>query len=160
MISTRQLTPARALVASVAASLVVLAFTAAPAAAYEKPAGGRWRFQNLFDDTRTGAIVLSRDASKVVKLVLVPGERSVETCGRAAVRLKSRPKIRSFPSVNGRYAVGKLRRGLFVQISATFKQGKRTLRGKILLLWEDTGRLLSTGKVDVGRCDIDFFARK
>lgn len=159
MTSLRQLSPARALAAALAASLLLLAFAAGSASAYSKPAGGRWRFFNLFDDTKKGALVLSRNASKVSKLVLVPGD-TAETCGKGAIRLKSRPKIRSYRSVNGRYAVGKIRRGLFVQIPAVFKQGKRTRRGKLMMLWGETGRMVDTGKVDIGACSIDFYAHK
>lgn len=152
--------PARAVAAGLVACLLLLAVAAAPASAYTKPKGGRWIYRNLFENTKKGSLVLARNGSKIAKLVLVPGERNFDTCGRATVRLKSRPKIRSYRSVNGRYAVGKLKKGLFVPTRAVFKQGKKTRRGKLLALWDDPGTTLTPGKVVIGGCTLDFYANK
>jgi hypothetical protein len=159
MASTRRISHLRGGGNTLLPSLLPLSLAAGQAsAAYPKPAGGRWRFLNLFDDTKSGALVLSRDSSKVVKLVLKPGDTAA-ACGAAAIRLKSRPKVRSYRGVNGRYAVGRIRRGLFVPTPMTFKQGRRAFRAKLLLLWDDA-RQMNTGRFEHGDCTINFFAHK
>lgn len=155
----RLTSPTRALVATLAAS-VLLMLAADRAAAYEKPPGGAWTFNNLFDDTKSGSFALTRDGGRVAKLVLVPGEDSVASCGSAAIKLTARPKLLSYRSVNGRYAVARLRRGLFVPFAMGFKQGGRSFSAKLMLLWDHDGRLVDTGKVEFGDCRIGFYARK
>jgi hypothetical protein len=152
--------PRRRLLAAALAVAIPLA-AASDAHAYVKPVGGAWTFGNLFDDTRSGALTLSKAGTQVTKLVAVPGERSVEECGRGAIRMTSRPKIRSWRSVNGRYAVAVNPSGLFRPTPAWFTRGGRRVRGKVMLLWDETGRLLDTGEIHLpGDCRIDFFASK
>ncbi|MDO8208796.1 carboxypeptidase-like regulatory domain-containing protein [Conexibacter sp. CPCC 206217] len=131
------------------------------ALAYERPAGGRWIFENLFDDTRSGAFTLSQDGGTVVKLVLTPGEDSVDQCGSQSIRLVTRAKIRSYATVNGRYAFGRIRAGLFVPTGVTFKRGVRAVGGRLLLLFDQTGKRVDSGKAELpGDCHISFYARK
>lgn len=160
MTSVRLTSPARLCAAALAAAVLLLALTVERAAAYSKPPGGRWTFQHLFDDTRSGTFALTRDGARVAKLVLVPGERRVDSCGRAAIRLVSRPQLRTYRFANGRYAVAKKRSGLFVTTAMRFKRGNRAFTGKLMLLWDHDGRLLDTGKFESGSCRIDFYARK
>lgn len=160
MTPSRSISPARAVAAAlVLSSLLLLAVAVGQASAsYSKPAGGKYKFYNLFDDTKHGALVLSRNATKVTKLVLKPGD-TADACGKAAIRLKSRPRVRSYRSVNGRYAVGRIRRGLFVPTPMTFKQGRRAFRAKLLLLWDDALQM-NTGNFVHGGCTINFYAHK
>jgi len=144
----------------VACAVLLTLGSAEHASAYTKPPGGKWGFHNLFDYTKRGALSLSRNGSKVTKLVLVPGEELAETCGKDPVRLKSRPRVRSFRKVDGRYAVANLKRGLFIGKPLTFKQGKRRFRARLELLWDESGRLVQTGQFDHGECHLSFFARK
>ncbi len=130
------------------------------ASAYSKPPGGKWNFQNLFEDTKRGALSLSRSGSKVINLVLVPGTDEIDACGKEPIRLKSRPAVVSFRKAGGRYAVANLKHGLFVGKPLTFKQGKRRFRARLELLWDETGRLMFTGQFDRGNCHLSFFARK
>jgi hypothetical protein len=128
--------------------------------AYDKPAGGKWSFQNLFDYTKYGALSLSKDGTKVTKLVLVPGEGAPEACGQAKIRLQTRAQVKRYRRVNGRYAVGNLKKGLFVGKPMVFKQDKKSFRAKLEILWDETGRLAETGMYERGDCYIKFFARK
>lgn len=149
----------RIVAAAVAVALPLAA--ASDADAYVKPAGGVWSFQDLFDDTRSGALTLSSTGTQVTKLVAVPGERTVGECGSAAIRLVSRPTIRSYRSANGRYAVASKPRPLFRPTPAWFKRGARRVRGRLMLLWDHDGKLLDTGEIHLsGGCRVDFFARK
>ncbi len=145
---------------AVAACTVLLLGFAAQASAYSKPAGGKWNFQNLFDNTKRGALSLSKKGTKVVNLVLVPGEDEVEACGTAPIRLTSRPPVVKYRKIGGRYAVANLKNGLFVGKPLSFKQGKETFRAKLELLWDETGRLMQTGQFEHGACFLSFFARK
>lgn len=54
---------------------------------------------------------------------------------RAAIRLVSRPAVKSYRSASGRYAVAKIRGGLFVPTA-------------------------EIGKVEIGACRLSFIARK
>lgn len=160
MTRTRRISSLRAAAAALAASVLLLVLVVEQASAYTKPPGGTWSFADLFDATDGGSFALSRDGSKVAKLVLKPGEDSVDACGSAAIRLVSRPQVRSYRSVNGRYAVAKLRGGLFVPTAVTFKVGGRSVGGKLELLWGETGRIVETGKVELGDCRLSFYAHK
>lgn len=153
---------ARALAFALAAALLLIALAPADGAlAYTRPPGGRWSVQHLFDATRSGELSLSRDGSSVAKLVLVPGERSADQCGTQAIALVSRPKVRSYGSANGRYAVAVKPGALFKPLAVTFKRGGRNVRGSVMLLWDHDGRLLDTGKVELpGDCRLSFYARK
>lgn len=159
MISARLALPAR-VAALAAATVLLLAVAADRASAYSKPPGGAWTFQLLFDYTRSGQFALTRDASRVAKLVLVPGEDFAEQCGSAAIALVSRPKVRSYSSANGRYAVAGKRGGLFVPTSMSFKRAGRRFTAKLMLLWDESGRLVSSGKFESGDCLLSFNARK
>jgi hypothetical protein len=160
MTRSRRISSLRAVAAALAASALLLVLAVDPASAYTKPPGGTWTFEDLFDATDGGSFALSRDGSKVAKLVLKPGEDSVDACGSGAIRLLSRPQVRSYRSVNGRYAVAKIRGGLFVPTSVSFKVGGRSVDGKLELLWGETGRVVETGKVELGDCRLSFYARK
>lgn len=142
-----------------AAALALPLAAASHAHAYVKPAGGGYRFFGLFDDAERGALTLSRAGTQVTKLVAVPGERTVEECGPAAIRMTSRPKIRPYRSANGRWAVAHNPGGLFRPTPAWFARGGRRVRGKVMLLWDHDGRLLDTGQIHLpGDCRVDFFA--
>ena len=150
--------PRRRLLAAALAVAIPLA-AASDAHAYATPVGGAWTFGNLFDDTRRGALTLSKAGTQVTKLVAVPGERSVDECGGGAIRMTSRPKIRSWSSVNGRYAVASKPGSLFRPTPAWFTRGGRRVRGKVMLLWDHDGKLVDTGQIHLpGDCRIDFFA--
>lgn len=152
--------PRRRLLAAAVALALPLA-AASDAHAYEKPAGGAYRFNNLFDDTRSGALTLSQAGTQVTKLVLVPGERSVAQCGARPIRMTSRPKVRSYRSANGRWAVAHNPGGLFRPTPAWFARDGRRVRGKVMLLWDETGRLVNTAEAHLpGDCRLDFFASK
>ena len=151
----------RSLAVAVGVAALLLIGLTATASAYVRPAGGTWRFENLFDDTKDGALKLTGNGLSVKKLVLVPGEDSVGACGSSWVRLAGRAKIRSYRSVNGRYAFGRLRSNLFVPAPVTFTQGGKRVRGKLLLLFGQTGRLVDSGQAELpGDCHIRFYARK
>jgi hypothetical protein len=153
--------PRTALAVAGASALLLLFGLSGSALAYEQPAGGRWSFQHLFDDTRSGAFTLSRDGGTVAKLVLTPGEDSVDQCGPQSIRLVSRAKIRSYRNINGRYAFGRVRAGLFVPAGVTFKRGARTVGGRLMLLFDQSGKRLDSGKAELpGDCQISFYARK
>lgn len=164
MISLRRTLPtpirnlAIAMTLCFAASLIV----ANDAQAYAKPAGGKWNFYNLFDDTRRGALSLSNDSSKLTKLVLVPGEGASESCGQDPIKLQTKPAVKRYMKTSGRYAVANLNRksGLFVGKPMVFKQGNKRFRAKLHILWDDDGRVASTGRYERGECTIGFFARK
>ena len=161
MTSLRLIPSARRCAVALAAGALLIALAASPAAAlYAKPPGGAWRFQNLFDATRSGTLALTRDGGRVAKLTLVPGEDEVERCGRATIALVSRPKVLSYRFANGRYAVAKSRSGLFVPFAMSFKRGGRAFTGKLMLLWDESGRLADTGKFEAGDCRLSFYARK
>ena len=161
MIAFRASRPAPSLGVVLVALLVLGALWLAPgASAYSKPAGGKWNFQNLFEDTKRGALSLSRDGTKVNKLVLVPGENEAENCGAEPIRLTSKPRVQSFRKVNGRYAVANLKGSLFVGKRLTFKQGSRSFRASLELLWDESGRLVETGQFEYRNCYLSFYARK
>jgi len=143
-----------------AVCLLLMLGLADRSSAYYKPAGGKWNFQNLFDYTKYGSLALSKDGKKVTKLVLVPGEGAPEACGKAKIRLQTRVRVRRYRKVSGRYAVGNLRKGLFVGKPMVFKQDKKRFRAKLEILWDETGRLAETGMYERGDCYIKFFARK
>ncbi len=132
------------------------------ASAYSKPPGGKWNFQNLFDSTKHGALSLSKNGKKVTKLVLVPGESAPEACGTNPIRLQTKPAVKRYRNVSGRYAVANLNRktGLFVGKPMVFKQGKKRFRAKLHILWDESGRVAGTGQYERGDCFIKFFARK
>jgi hypothetical protein len=159
---TTALPAARALGLALAAAVLLLVLAPAQrAGAYTKPAGGAYTVQHLFDVTRGGQLALSRDGASVAKLVLVPGERSAAACGSEKVTLLSRPKVRSWRGANGRYAVAVLPGRLFRPLAASFRHGSRTVRGKLMLLWDRDGRIVETAKVELGgACDLQFYARK
>ena len=150
----------RAAVVALATAALLLVLSAERASAYSKPPGGTWRYQDLFDYTDGGEFALSRDGSKIGKLVLQPGERTTSTCGSAEIRLVSRPDVKSYRSASGRYAVAKNRGGLFVPTPVTFKQSGRSVAGKLLVLWGETGRVAESGKVELGGCRLSFYAHK
>lgn len=159
MRSLRIVLPVRSLAVALAASLL-LVVTADRASAYAKPPGGAWRYEDLFDRTNGGSFALSRDGSKIARLTLVPGASFTTTCGSGSIKLVSRPQVKSYRTVSGRYAVAKIRGGLFVPIGVSYKQGGRTVAGKLLVLWDETGRIAETGKVEIGACRLEFVARK
>lgn len=147
-------------IATAACLLLMLGFAADRSSAYSKPPGGKWNFQNLFDYTKYGALSLSKDGKKVTKLVLIPGEGAPEACGQAKIRLQTRPQVKRYRKVSGRYAVANLRKGLFVGKPMVFKQGRKRFRAKLHILWDESGRIASTGMYERGDCYIKFFARK
>ena len=154
--------PRPALLLSIATAVCFLLMLglAERSSAYYKPSGGKWSFQNLFDYTKYGALSLSKDGKNVTKLVLVPGEGAPEACGQAKIRLQTRPQVKRYRKVSGRYAVGNLKKGLFVGKPMFFKQGKKRFRAKLEILWDETGHLAETGLYERGDCYIKFFARK
>lgn len=162
MTSQRPIPPIRTLIVAAALGLAISLAGAAAAHAYAKPAGGKWNFYNLFDDTRDGAMSLSKDASKLTKLVLVPGEGASESCGQAPIRLQTKPPVKRYRNVSGRYAVANLNRktGLFVGKPMVFQQGNQRFRAKLHIIWDEDGRVASTGRYERGDCMIGFFARK
>jgi hypothetical protein len=152
---------ARALAIALAGALLLIVLAPTAALAYTRPPGGRWAVQHMFDETSSGALSLSRDGSSVATLVLVPGETRSDQCGTRPVRLVSRPKIRSWRSANGRYAVAVNPSGLFKPLPAVFQRDGRSVRGRLMLLWDHDGRLVDTGKVELpGDCHLNFHARK
>jgi hypothetical protein len=147
------------------AVLAILALlVAAPAAyaIYQKPAGGKWTIQDAFERTDGGAMTISKDRTKLTKLVLNVGEDWVATCETERIRLASKPKIKKFASAGGRYAIGAQRRGssLIVPVRATFKVGGKRVNGKIIMLWDEAGRLATSASVETPNCGLSFNARK
>ncbi|MEZ5077255.1 MAG: hypothetical protein R2725_07430 [Solirubrobacterales bacterium] len=162
MISLRLTLPVRNLAIATALCFAASLIAAGGAHAYVKPAGGKWNFQNLFDDTQRGAMSLSKDGNKLTKLVLVPGEGASESCRTEPIRLQTKPAVKRYRKVGGRYAVANLNRktGLFVGKPMVFKQGTKRFRAKLHILWDEDGRVASTGRYERGDCTIAFFARK
>lgn len=147
-----------------ALSTLLAAFALLPAAAasaYERPAGGTWAFQDLFERTAGGKLVLSRDGSRVTRLSITPGPDAVEACGTAPISLVETPRIRSSRKTNGRFAVGALRGGLYRPVPVHFRRAGQTVQGGVMLLWDHSGRLVDTGKAELpGDCHLSFYARK
>lgn len=141
------------------ASLLLVASEHA-SALYAKPPGGAWRYQDVFDRTDGGSFALSRDGAKIAKLTLTPGRYMTATCGSAPIKLLSRPQVKSYRSVSGRYAVARNSRGLFVPIAVRYKRAGSTVAGKLLVLWDESGRIAETGKVEIGDCLLSFNAYK
>jgi hypothetical protein len=160
MRSLRVAFPVPAIAVALAASLLLLLVVADRASAYAKPPGGGWRYEDVFDRTDGGSFALSRDGSKIAKLTLVPGQYSTTACGSGPIKLLSRPQVKSYRNVSGRYAVGKIRAGLFVPIGVSYKRGGRAVAGKLLVLWDESGRIAESGKVEIGACSLSFHARK
>ena len=161
MIYSRPFLSVRMLGALIAVVTIVLGLACvSQASAYSKPPGGKWNFRNLFEDTTRGALSLSKDGSKVINLVLVPGEDEIEECGKEPIRLVTRPAVKSYRKANGRYAVANIKGGLFVGTSPAFNQGKGTFRSSLQLIWDETGRLLDEGQYEHGDCYLSFYARK
>ncbi len=105
---------------------------------------------------------IAKDGGAIAKLVLKPGEDNVEACGSGAVRLVSKPKVKKFRSAGGRYAVGRQKQGstLINPVSVDLKSGGKKVKGTLLMLWDDSGRLATTAGIEFGDCDLDFAARK
>lgn len=134
---------------------------AATAFAYYTPAGGKWKYRDLFEATDGGALRLSKSGRKVTKLKLVVGERNREDCGGKRIALRGKMKIKRYKKVNGRYAVGRISKGLFVARRAKFTLDGKKVKGKLLMLWDERGTLVDSGQVTLGRdCSIRFFANK
>lgn len=157
------LSPRRSLVRCL--PLVVAALVALPvtgASAYVKPPGGKWNIQDVFEGTDGGSMRIAKDGGSLTKLVLKPGEDTIEDCGAGAVRLASTPKIKKFKTAGGRYAIGRQKKGstLITPVSVSVKVAGKKVRGTLLMLWDDSGRLASTAEVEAGDCELDFAARK
>jgi hypothetical protein len=148
------------LVLPVVCAAVLLALPTA-ASAYTKPPGGKWNIQDSFERTKGGAMKLSADGSKLTKLVLNAGDDYVEDCG-ATVRLASTPTIKKFPTAGSRYAFGRQKKGssLIVPIGVSLEVKGKTVKGTLVMLFDEGGKLATTAEVEAGDCDLDFHARK
>jgi hypothetical protein len=144
-----------------ALSMLLLLGFADRASAYEKPPGGKWNYKNLFDDTTRGALSLAKNSSKVTKLVLVAGEDEAERCGKEPIRLFTKPVVKSYRNVSGRYAVANLKGGLFVGKPMIFTQGEKRFRATLELLWNEDGRIVEGQfEREQAECYLSFYARK
>ncbi len=145
--------------------LVAVALVALPvagASAYVKPPGGKWNVQDVFEGTDGGSMRIAKDGGSLTKLVLKPGTDSIGACGAGAVRLASTPKIRKFKTAGGRYAIGRQKKGstLITPVRVDVKVAGKKVKGTLLMLWDDSGRLAQTAELEAGDCALRFAARK
>ena len=145
-------------------ALGALAFGASGALAlggYQKPAGGKWQIQDLFDQTAGGKLKVAANGKQIKKLKLKVGADHIESCGAKQLKLKGKLKVRHFKS-SDRWAVGRQSRGstLIEPTKAKFKLGTKTVKGKAIMLFDIAGRLATTARVELDGCTLGFNARK
>lgn len=131
------------------------------AGAYRKPASGKWSIQNMFGYTAGGTMTIARKGGKVTKLVLIVGEDHVEQCGAERVRLVSKPKVKRFPKSGDRWGVARYETSsLLGPRGVKLRVGGKQVRGKLMLLFDESGRLADSARAQFGDCSLSFAARK
>jgi len=150
-----------ALLLTIAGALLVAGPVTSASAVYQKPPTGKWTFQNLFDDTKRGALALGKKGKATVirKLVLVVGDDDREACGKR-IKVAGKPKLRSFRSVNRRWAFARNPNGLFLPKAVGLKVDGKARRGRLIMLFDESGRLVNSATLEYRDCTLSFFAHK
>lgn len=143
-------------------ALGLLAVPVSSASAYSKPAKGRWKVEDLFGDVGGGTMKVAKSRKKIKKLKIKISKPNRAACGgRTAVA--SGLKIKKYKQAGGRWAYARLPRktGLFTGKRTKIRVGGKKVRGKLILLFDETGKLVSTGGLELpGGCVLDFIVRK
>jgi hypothetical protein len=143
-------------------ALLLVAGPIAVALGYDKPAGGKWQIQDVFDYTAGGSMKVAANGKAVKKLKLKVGADYVETCGAKKLSTKGKLKVKKFVKSGGRWAVGRTAGGstLIEPIKAKFKLGTKTVKGKALMLFDESGETALTARVELDACTLTFAVRK
>lgn len=137
-----------------AVAVLVLGLLAATAyGIYAKPAG---TYRLSFFGEPGGTLKVKQ--LKLTKLKLKPTEELAAECEiPGTIGLSAKPKLKQFNDAGGRYAFGKLdKNGLIVPKGVTFKIGGATVGGQLELLFDESGKTLTTGRAVIGGCSIQF----
>jgi hypothetical protein len=142
------------------AVLAVAAVLAVPAfAADVKPRG---TYELSFSGEPGGKLKVAK--LKLARLTLQLPADDAKQCDipkTATVGLAAKPKLRLFDGQGGRYAYAKLNAdGLFVPKVIIFKIGGASVGGRLELLWDATGKTLTTGRATIGDCDVSFSGKR
>ena len=71
-------------------------------------------------------------------------------------------KVKAYKQAGGRYAYAKLpkKTGLFEPKPTKIKVGGKRKSGKLMLLFDQSGKIVVTAKIEYGACSVDFLVRK
>jgi hypothetical protein len=150
--------------AAIGALIVALALLIGPisdASAYKKPAKGGWSVEDLFGDVKGGSMKVAKDRKKIKKLKIKISDERAATCGGKVATAKGL-KIKRYGKAGGRYAYGKLpkKTGLFEPKPTKFKLGGKKVRAKLMLLFDESGKLAVTARFEYRDCTLNFLVRK
>lgn len=156
----------RAVLAAAAASALILALVLlvgpiSDASAYKKPAKGGWSVEDLFGDVKGGSMKVANNRKKIKKLKIKISDEQAATCGGKVATAKGL-KVKRYGKAGGRYAYAKLpkKTGLFEPKPTKFKLGGKTVRAKLMLLFDESGKLAVTARFEHRDCNLNFLVRK
>ncbi len=123
-------------------------------------AKGGWSVEQLFSGVKGGSMKVAKNRKTIKKLTIKYSDDSRDACGRKAT-IKGL-KVKSFKQAGGRYAYAKLpkKTGLFEPKPTKFKAGGKRRRGKLMLLFDQSGKLAETARIEYGSCIANFLVRK
>jgi hypothetical protein len=102
-----------------------------------------------------GSMSLSRKRA-VTKLVALPGQDFTEDCG-TRLQLVGKPKLKSYKAASERWALARVRKGLFVPTPVKLKTDKGTVAGAVKLIWDSPTR--ASGQFRFSSCVLNFELR-
>lgn len=148
-------------------SLLLAALVIVPGSAdasYAKPKTGTWKTPKYFDYIKGGSMKVAKKGKngvQVKSLVLKLAEGGKSHCGVNKIKLRKPVAIKRFKQFNGRWAVGKAKNNLIeAKGGVKFKIGKKNYKGTLKLIFEDDGKLATSGFIETEACNMGFFARK
>ncbi len=141
-------------------ALVLVVGPIGSASAYSKPAKGGWSVEQLFSGVKGGSMKVAKNRKKIKKLTIKYSDDSKDACGKKATITGL--KVKAYKQAGGRYAYAKLpkKTGLFEPKPTKIKVGGKRVRGKLMLLFDQSGKLVSSARIEYRACSVDFLVRK
>lgn len=156
-------TPSKLAAAMGIAALVAAGPAAAQTSAYKTPAAGAWKVQDIFERTAGGSATIAKGGKRLTKLTANVGPRSAgeSVCGETKrVALATSMPIKRV-GTSQRPAVGRLGKDkVITTVKAKLKVDGQTVDGKVMVIFEKTGRQAFTVKLEAGSCLLSFAIRK
>lgn len=141
------------------ATVVLLAGPIGSASAYSKPAKGKWSVEDSFGDVKGGSMKVADNRKTIKKLEIKICDERSDACGGTATAKGL--TVKSYKNAGGRYAYARLpKTGLFERKPTNIKvDGKRT-NAKLMLLFDESGKLVNAAGLEYGDCHLNFVVRK
>lgn len=155
----RRLRRAALLAAAIGPLAVTVSGAQASNSAYKAPAAGTWKVDDSYHYDISGSAKIGRGGTTLSSLQFTLG---TETCaGAKSVTLARAVKIKRVGSYK-RPAVGRLLRqgALITPLAARVKVDGKAKSGRLLIVFNKTGRWATGAKLTIGSCKILFVLSK